>query len=132
MNKQYYLDHSIIYVTKYNDSEVDIQQYPNLYKEYKKLILNFKNYHEILITQINNQLNSLDGNVFLFGGHIFSLYLIKFGLNTDKIINIIDNSKEKEGLKLYGTDLIVKNPSIIKGMEKVIVIVKAASYQKEI
>ena len=77
-------------------------------------------------------MDSLEGNIFLFGGHIFSLYLIKFGLNTDKIINIIDNSKDKEGLKLYGTDLIVKNPSIIKGMENVIVIVKAASYQKEI
>lgn len=132
MSKQYYLDHSIIYVTKYNNSEVDIQPYPNLYNEYKKLVFYFKNYHEMLIIQINNQLDSLKGNVFLFGGHIFSLYLIKFGLNTDKIINIIDNSKEKEGLKLYGTDLIVRNPSIIKGMEKVIVIVKAASYQKEV
>ena len=37
MSKQYYLDHSIIYVTKYNDSEVQMEPYPNLYQEYNCL-----------------------------------------------------------------------------------------------
>ena len=55
-----------------------------------------------------------------------------FGLKTDRIIHILDNDPEKENKKVYGTNFIVKNPNVIKDISSVAVIVKAASYQKEI
>ena len=133
IEKSYYLDHSIIYITKYNQEKNYIyKEYPNLFNENKELVISFKEYYENVVKKINLQINNLEGELYLFGGHIFSQYLIKFGLNTKNIINILDNSKEKEDCKLYGTELVVKNPSVIKDKKNVTVIVKAASYQKEI
>ena len=96
------------------------------------LVLNFKNYYEEIVKNMNLQIEKIKGKIYLFGGHIFSQYLIQFGLNIEKIIGILDNSKDKENDILYGTNLIVKNPSIIVDNENVYVIVKAATYQEEI
>ena len=94
--------------------------------------MNFYNYHNDLILKLNKQIEFFNGDLYLFGGTGFSIYLIKFGLNTSKIKNILDNDPNKEGKIVYGTTFIVKNPEIIKSSENVAVIVKAASYQKEI
>ena len=68
----------------------------------------------------------------MFGGHIFSQFLISFGLNEKKILFILYNSKIKQNKRLYGFNIYVKNPTIIKKFEKPFVIVKAGSYTKEI
>ena len=94
--------------------------------------MNFYNYHIDLIKRLNDKINNFNGDIYLFGGTGFSIYLIVFGLNTDKIIFILDNDKEKQDKKVYGTNFIVKNPEIIKDKSNVAVIVKAASYQQEI
>jgi len=133
IEKSYYLDHSILYITKYNQNKNNItKKFPNLFNENKQLVISFKKYYEEIIKKINLQINNLEGELYLFGGHIFSQYLIKFGLDIKNIINILDNSKEKENCKLYGTELIIKNPTIIKDKKNVTVIIKAASYQTEI
>ena len=82
--------------------------------------------------KLNDKIENLDGDLYLFGGTGFSIYLIVFGLKTDRIIFILDNDTEKENKKVYGTNFIVKNPKIIKDKSNVAVIVKAASYQQEI
>ena len=94
--------------------------------------MEFYNYHIELIDKLNKQINEFDGDLYLFGGTGFSIYLIMFGLNTDKIICILDHDTEKDNKKVYGTNFIVKNPSIIKNNSNVAIIVKAASYQQEI
>mgnify|MGYP003681969797 CR=1 FL=1 len=132
IEKEYYLDHSIIYITKYIEKEIIPQSFPNLYDKYYQLAIDFKNYHETIINDFNNKLDNYDGKVYLFGGHIFSQYLIKFGLKTDKIKCILDNSEEKNKCRLYGTILIIEYPEIIKDNEKCAVILKVATYQDEI
>lgn len=132
IEKEYYLDHSIIYITKYNNNITTILEYPNLYNEHKLLAYNFKKYYETLIININNQIKNVKEPIYLFGGHIFSQYLIMFGLDTTNIKIILDNSKEKENHKLYGTELIIKKPNIIINDINPYIIVKAASYQNEI
>ena len=109
-----------------------MKSFPNLYEENKLIAMDFYKYHLTLIKELNKQIDDFNGDLYLFGGTGFSIYLIMFGLNTDKIIYILDNDPEKENKKVYGTNFIVKNPNIIKGKPNVAVIVKAASYQEEI
>ena len=81
---------------------------------------------------LNQQIEKHNGEIFLFGGHIFSQFLIFNGLNTNKITSILDNSKMKQGKRLYGTSFIVKSPSILKNYHNPSVILKTASYNEEI
>ena len=71
-------------------------------------------------------------NTFIFGAHIFTQYLIKFGLDEKLFSNILDNDGRKIGERLYGTDLIVKSPKILKDIENPILVLKAAQYNEEI
>ena len=92
----------------------------------------FIQYHTELVDMINKQIESSSSPIFLFGGHIFSQFLIGFGLNVENIINILDNSDIKHNKRLYGTNLIVKSPKILKEYQKPIVILKAGVYNDEI
>ena len=70
--------------------------------------------------------------MYLFGAHIFSQYLIKFGLDVTNVKCILDNSPQKNKRRLYGTDLFVEFPNMIENDKSCAVILKAASYQEEI
>ena len=134
IKKEFYLDHSIIYITKYSKNKFKIKSFPNMYKEYLKLGYDYFNYYNNVINDINNKINKLESNyeIYLFGAHIFSQSLIVFGLDITKINYILDNCEEKNNKKLYGTNLIIKYPEFIKNKKNICVILKAASYQKEI
>ena len=133
IEKSFYLDHSIIYITKkIETNDLILKSFPNLYAENKIIAMDFYNYHNNLIKKLNEQIDKFKGDIYLFGGTGFSIYLIVFGLKTDRIVFILDNDTEKENKKVYGTNFVVKNPKIIKDKPNVAVIVKAASYQQEI
>jgi SAM-dependent methyltransferase len=104
----------------------------NKYTHYKQMFNEYINYHKSLVNDINNEIENTDSPIFLFGGHIFSQYLIMFGLNTNKIINILDNSPLKHDKRLYGTDLIVKSPKVLSEYTNPVVILKAGLYNEEI
>ncbi|EAH5447408.1 SAM-dependent methyltransferase, partial [Campylobacter jejuni] len=59
-------------------------------------------------------------------------YLIFQGLNTEKIINILDNNPSKQEKRLYGTKFIVKSPKILKDQDDSLVILNAGVYNDEI
>ncbi|EEU7171956.1 SAM-dependent methyltransferase, partial [Campylobacter jejuni] len=69
---------------------------------------------------------------YLFGAHLFGQYLIFQGLNTEKIINILDNNPSKQEKRLYGTKFIVKSPKILKDQDDSLVILNAGVYNDEI
>lgn len=131
VEKQYFMDHSIFYSTRKCQPSSDIEC-PLKYDEYKKMFMNFINYHLKMVQEINDRLQNLNGNIYLFGAHIFSQYLIAFGLKTQKITAILDNGKIKQGKRLYGTNLKVFSPQIIKDKKDVTIILKAANYNEEI
>ncbi|EAI8996149.1 SAM-dependent methyltransferase, partial [Campylobacter jejuni] len=62
----------------------------------------------------------------------FGQYLIFQGLNTEKIINILDNNPSKQEKRLYGTKFIVKSPKILKDQDDSLVILNAGVYNDEI
>jgi len=128
-------DHSIMYVTKIDNSHNTNQNKKlNNYQQYNKNFKLFKKTFELWkkeIIKINKLIKGYN-NVFLFGAHVFSQLQIFNGLNKKKIIGILDNDKNKINDFLYGTNLKVYNPIILKKITKPCVVLRAGSYNKEI
>ncbi len=133
IEKNYYKDdHSIFYnCLKTNKSNII-----NLPKDYylinKSIFNSYINYHKKLIKKLNILMSENESDIFLFGAHIFSQYLLEFGLNNNRITCILDNDKEKQGKRLYGSNLVVKSPKILKKIKNPLIILKAGTYNDEI
>ena len=85
-----------------------------------------------MVLEINKQISTHTGNIYLFGAHIFSQYLIEFGVKIKKIKFILDNDNNKQQKRLYGTNLMVKSPKILAFDKNPLVILKAGVYNNEI
>ncbi len=132
LQKEYYGNpHSIFYATE-KRKMVKTNRLINHYLTYKKIFMNFVDYHKQMVKRLNQKIDSSKKTVYLFGAHIFSQYLLNFGLNYKKINSILDNSKAKQGLRLYGTSFIVESPQILNDKGGVYVILKAGIYNEEI
>lgn len=135
IDKQYFKEeHSIFYVAEKasmmkNESSIDFEY---LYTQNKKIFMEFITSQQKLISALNARIRKESSRVYLFGAHIFSQYLIHFGLDVSKIKCILDNDKMKQGKRLYGTDLIVKSPRILAEEKNPVVILKVANYAEEI
>ena len=95
-------------------------------------IYNFLSYHLEEVKNIKAQINTSKENTFIFGAHIFTQYLLNFGLEEGLFANILDNDPNKIDNRLYGTNLFVRSPKILKNYESPLVILKAAQYTEEI
>lgn len=133
LEKQYYGNpHSIFYATEKVATPVDVVSMENKYEEYKKVFTNYVNFHLNMIKELNEKIEASDIPVYLFGAHIFSQSLIQFGLKTDKIVSILDNSPLKQGKRLYGTKFMIESPKVLKNKGPANVILKAGGYDEEI
>jgi hypothetical protein len=70
--------------------------------------------------------------IFIFGAHIFTQQLLNLGLNSNKIISILDNDPNKHGARLYGTKLMVESPNVISIAIEPIVILDVGEYADEV
>ena len=95
-------------------------------------MLDFVEYHKSEVEKTNKQIEGSPNPIFLFGAHIFSQYLTVFGLNTSKIIGILDNSVQKQWKRLYGTSLKVFSPTVLIKYLNPVCILRAGSYNDEI
>jgi hypothetical protein len=127
IRKQFWGHHSIFY----HVAKTAPGRYKNI-KNQKTIVKEYFNYYTNEIKRINDLLNGNKNDVFLFGGHIFSQYLLSNGLLIDNLIAIIDNDEAKHGRRLYGTDISVTSPQILQELENPIVILKAGSHQMDI
>lgn len=133
VDKKYFLDdHSIFYRAVRVPLNVKVSLPDGLYRRNKNIYLKYIEYHQQLISKFNELLNRTNDNVYLFGAHVFSQYLIAFGLNTDKIECILDNDPKKHGKRLSGTNLFVKSPQAIQDQSSPNIILKAGVYNEEI
>jgi len=93
----------------------------------------FLDYIYLLKSDVSTIMNNIkDENVYLFGAHIFSQTLLNFGLEENRIISILDNDPKKKDRRLYGTNLKIESPEILKGVNNPIVILRAGVYTEEI
>lgn len=102
------------------------------YHNQPEIISNFINYHISEVQRIKEHIDTEKENTFIFGAHIFTQYLLGFGLDENLFINVLDNDPKKIGNRLYGTQLNVKSPKILKDFEEPVVVLKAAMYTEEI
>jgi hypothetical protein len=132
--KSYFLDdHSIFYAAQKNENKFIASFSKGLYEKNKKLYLDYIEFHLSLIGKINSKIaNHQNKNIFLFGAHVQSQYLVGFGLNIEPIVTILDNDKNKHGKRLYGTDKIVMDPSAISELDSPLVIIRAGTFTNEI
>ena len=126
------VDHSIFYATVRDPSAERLELPKDLYEKNKQLFLNYTRYHDELIADLNRKVSDIMQPVYLFGAHIFAQYLIVCGLDTGRIVSLLDNDPNKQGKRLYGTGLIVQSPKVLRDVANPVVILKAGVYNKEI
>ena len=131
--KEYFKDdHSIFYATERCNRIYSKIISPDLYQTNKNLYKKYSDYYKYLIIELNTKISNIDQPIYLFGAHIFSQYLLAFGLNSTNIYCLLDNDKNKHGKRLYGTNLNVASPKILTNVDKPHVILKAGMYNDEI
>jgi 2-polyprenyl-3-methyl-5-hydroxy-6-metoxy-1,4-benzoquinol methylase len=121
----------IFYACKKTDPK-QVTYNHSIFEKNKEVFLNFVSFYRKEIKALNNKINSFDGQIFLFGAHIFSQFLLYNGLNINRIKCVLDNSKMKQNKRLYGTKYFVKSPKILKQKTNTAVILKAGQYNTEI
>ena len=133
LERHYYQeDHSIFYSAVKTPRPVNIIEPPNSYEENRNLINAYLDYHKNLVANINQQLRDSSGRAFLFGAHVFSQFLIAYGLDTSKLVCILDNSEAKQNKRLYGTDLMVRSPRMLAEFDNPVVILRTGVFDQEI
>jgi len=121
-------EHSIFFCAKKIREIQQVSISKEIYQKNKDLFENYVSYHKELVGNLNN----LEGTLYLFGAHIFSQTLLQFGLDSKKVVCILDNDPNKQGKRLYGTDLFVKSPEILRDIEHGTVLLKTGVYGEEI
>jgi 2-polyprenyl-3-methyl-5-hydroxy-6-metoxy-1,4-benzoquinol methylase len=133
--KKYFKDDHSIFYAFIKDVKTEVIELPlKLYEYNKKLYLDFINYHNKLIIDLNEKIKKIDNehSIYLFGAHVFSQYLIEFGLDISRIVCLLDNDINKKGKRLYGTNMMVKSAKVLTDIKNPIVILKAGVYNDEI
>lgn len=131
--KEYFMDdHSIFYAAERDLSVKPIAIPHGLYEKNKQLYRDYVSYHAELINDLNRKMSATSQPVYLFGAHVFAQYLIESGLDTSRIVSLLDNDANKQGKRLYGTSLTVQSPEALREVKDPIVILKAGVYNQEI
>ena len=105
--------------------EGDSKALRELASEYKRTLVR-------AVAAFSEEVDTWSGKCWLFGGHIFSQFLLAGGLTEDDYEGILDNSSNKWGKRLYGTGLNVRPPESLRGTSGNLIVVAAALYEEEI
>lgn len=120
--------HSVMYVTKKIKIFKEIRY--DSYKKNKKIFTYLKNKWSKDLKKIKELIQE-DKKVFLFGANIFSQIILSNNIDK-KILGIIDNDKNKQNQFLYGTEIKVFSPNILKKVDKPYLYLRAGDYNNEI
>ncbi len=133
LDKQYYINHSIIYCVERIDSSItNTLDFKNLYKSNKAAFDKYILIHRQRIAKLNKQMAEFDYPVLFFGAHIAMQYYIAFGLDITRIKYVIDNDKYKHTKRVAGTNIKVYSPLKLGAYEKCAVILPQSPYAEEI
>lgn len=131
VKKKKFKGHSIFYATRKSAKALPIPLVSK-YREYKKRFLVYIKNNLKTVTALNRKLEKKKGNAYLFGAHIFSQSLLNIGLDVKNIRYVLDNSKIKQGKRLYGTNLLVQSPEILAEEKDPLVLLRVGAYKEEI
>lgn len=135
LQKRYFKEHSIFFACEkvinrayVSESQITLK---SQYTQNKAMIGEFLDFYRRKILDLNAILESTTKPVYLFGAHLFSQFLLYNGLQSAKIISILDNNKAKQGKRLYGTRFLVQSPQILRD-KNALLILNAGAYTTEI
>lgn len=93
----------------------------------------FVKYIHNLTTDVSVITNRVkDSEFYLFGAHMFSLVLLNLKLDDTHLKCILDNDRQKQDKRMYGTNYLVKSPECLAGLESPIVVLRGGVYSEEI
>ncbi len=131
--KQHFQEHSIFFACEKISQELSPQpELPRNYQQNKALYQDFVNHYIKIVDEIEEQVPNYPGNKYIFGAHIFTLYLLGFGLKEEYFLNVLDNAPSKIDRRLYGTNLMVKSPKCLKEHDEALLVLRAGAYTDEI
>ena len=125
-------DHSIFYCAKKTTKPKTVEFPEHLYDLNKTIFTDYINSHVADVNNLNNIMANSSMPIYVFGAHVFTQYLISFGLDISNVVCLLDNDSKKENKRLYGTRLISQSPKILKDVPKALVILRAGVYNEEI
>jgi hypothetical protein len=135
VHKKYFCeDHSIFYATRKSEIASKYAILPHNYLENHLMFMSWVKSAQEFVESVNVKIAQYSlGKIYVFGGHFFTQFLIKFGLNVSSIYDIIDNDPLKVGRRLYGTNLRIFLPELeLNGQIGAVIIMRAGAYQEEI
>jgi len=127
-------EHSLFYAFRLQDEPAAIPAPPAEYEANKTLFQNWHSVSKVYVDDVNQKTARHPNQeaIYVFGAHIFTQYLVGFGLKVDSLAGILDNAQSKQGKRLYGLPLMVQSPQILKDVEGPAVVLRAGAYQEEI
>jgi hypothetical protein len=127
----YFEHHSIIFHVKKNINHIHASNELTHFINFKSLFENTLDQYKTQINMLNEKLLQSKKDIYIFGASYNTQFLLSIGLNINRISGILDNSTEKHFKYLYGFNLLIYNPEIIKNKE-IIVIIPNSAYKNEI
>lgn len=128
-------EHSIFLIfkrTSNNDNQIE-----NDYKN-ENSVIDINNYYDNILNKVNkfnNLLTIVDNNidVHIFPCSMHTMYLFTFGLKTNYIKTLLDNSKNKLNKYLYSYDIICESfNNLLENNKKSIVILNGGCFNNEL
>ncbi|TNH37448.1 hypothetical protein FDW45_00005 [Campylobacter helveticus] len=133
LKKRYFEEHSVFYALKIDKSiKTDEVILENEYANNKALFENYMWFYKEKIDTLNLMIEQSQKEIYLFGAHLFSQFLLYNGLKSEKIKGILDNDANKQGKRLYGTKFSIFSPNILKGKKDILLILNSGIYNEEI
>lgn len=131
INKKYYdRCYSIFYCVKKSSNFKTVLD-DSKYDEYKNMFLKYFEDINNFIIDANKKFET-EKDIFVFGGHVTSQFLLCLGLDKDRITYLLDNDPKKQDKRLYGTDLIIKSPEILSNYQSPLLVLKNSLFDEEI
>jgi predicted SAM-dependent methyltransferase len=106
-----YENHSTIYHCKKNSNISVPCTHFTLSKNYEDVFFSTIKKYKLFVDKCNN---STDESVYIFGASYNTQYILALGLDCNKVLGILDNCKEKQGNYLYGYNIKIHEPSVIR------------------
>ncbi len=124
-----YENHSILFHAKKSQTFSTSDNSAVNYELFSSSIENYKKFIEKCLHTIGENPNK---KVYIFGASYNTQFLLSMGLNPENITGILDNSVDKQNKYLYGYNLKIHSPEIIRNNDDCVVILKNGYYSNEI
>ena len=126
-------NHSIFFaalkIKTTSDVDMSVNRCPDKYSSNLESAAEYFYYYENLIWRLNDSLHHR--NYYMFGANPPTQFLISQGLRS-RPRYVLDNDVNKQGKRLYGTELEVKSPEILRDIDAPVVVLPPGPYSQEI